>query len=87
MRSDCAGKTFGGELIDLLSSNAILFREFLGGATHGQIAGGIEKRLPKKVFEFDFAHAEAAAMSVGGDGIAGHRFRADDERQFWLWRA
>src|SRR5271156_1038111 len=81
LRSDGAGKTFGGELIDVFPSNSILLGEFLGGGTHGQVAGWIEERLPQKVLELDFSHAETAAVGVGGDGIAGHRFRADDQGQ------
>ena len=54
--------------------------EILRRAAHRRVAGRVEQRLPQEILEFDLAHAKAAAMRVGGDRIAAHRFRADAER-------
>src|SRR6516165_54029 len=68
------------EGIDRLARDLMLAREVLGGVAHGAAASGIEQGFPEEVLELDLAHAEAAAMRVGGNGIAAHRFRADAKR-------
>ena len=48
-------------------------RQALGGGDHVQPGRRVLERLPEKVVEFHRrAEAKAAAVGVGGDGIAGH---------------
>ena len=49
---------------------------------HGDSGRGIQQRFPEEIFEFDLAHAETAAVRVGGDGIAAHGFGAYAETEF-----
>ena len=45
------------------------------------LAARIEQRFPQEILELDLPHAEAAAVRVGGDRVAAHRFGADAERE------
>ena len=81
LRRKSARKTALGIGVHLGAGDLILFGQILRRVAHGAAAGGIEQRLPQKILELDAPHGEAAPVRVGGDGIAAHRFRADDQRQ------
>ena len=70
-----------GEGVDLGARDLVLPRQIFRGVAHRHVAERIEQRFPEEILELDLAHAEAAAMRVGGDRIAAHRLGADAERE------
>src|ERR1700730_4641033 len=76
LRCHSPRETIGSETVDLFSRDLVSFRQGFCSSAHGDIAGRIEQSLPEKVFELQLPHTKSAAMSVGGDGIAAHGFRA-----------
>ena len=82
LRRERTRKAARGEFVDLRPRDLVLPRQILRGVAHAGVGCGIEQRFPEKILELDLAHAEAAAMRVGGDRIAAHRFGTDAQRKF-----